>query len=82
MAASLQDIKEWLGMAQELGAHHMIVACDTFDHEDYPVFIAGDKSVTEKVNELRTAEFTRVMEVYNLSKPIEPQLREQVAWNI
>ena len=33
------DIGEWFDDGVELGASHMIIVCDTFDHEDYPVYV-------------------------------------------
>ena len=32
-------IREWFNRGIELGATHLIVACDTFDYEDYPVYV-------------------------------------------
>jgi hypothetical protein len=39
MAASRNDIKRWFERGVEQKATHMIVVCDTFDHEDYPVYV-------------------------------------------
>lgn len=33
------DIREWFLAGTELAATHLIVVCDTFDHEDYPVYV-------------------------------------------
>lgn len=33
------DIAQWFEEGKALGATHMIVAVDTYDHEDYPVYV-------------------------------------------
>lgn len=38
MAASLEDIKRWVNN-REPKHTHMLVVCDEFDHEDYPVYV-------------------------------------------
>jgi hypothetical protein len=35
---SALEIKEWFDRAKAEGARYMIVVCDTFSHDDYPVF--------------------------------------------
>lgn len=47
MTALLQDIKGWIARAQAGGATHMIVVCDTYDHDDFPVFVSADEDVRE-----------------------------------
>ena len=45
MAASLADIKEWFDTGQKLGATHMIVVCDTYDWDDFPVYVFPEDDV-------------------------------------
>jgi len=45
MATTRQDIRDWLATAKRDGATHLIVACDTFDHEDYPVVVLPGENV-------------------------------------
>ena len=35
-------ISEWFDRGVADGAKHMLVICDTFDHDDYPVFTKTD----------------------------------------
>jgi hypothetical protein len=81
MATSVEEIKEWIDRGIRQGATHMIVVCDTFDHEDYPVFIKPTENVVTKHAEFDGKNMQRVMEVYNLKKPIDPQLKEHRAFN-
>lgn len=82
MAATKQNIREWLRRGKESGATHVIVVCDTWDYEDYPVYINPGESVSEKLSYYQHADMQRVMEVYNLSMDIESQLAEGCAWHL
>jgi len=44
---------------------HMIIICDTFSYEDYPVFVSEDQDVRAVETE-RARNMQKVMEVYNL----------------
>ena len=33
------EIRTWLEKGLEQGDNHVIIACDTFDHSDYPIYI-------------------------------------------
>ena len=39
MAASKEDVKRWTDTARKQGATHVISVCDTFDWDDYPVYV-------------------------------------------
>lgn len=84
MAATRLDIQRWFETGKKDGATHLIVACDTFDHSDYPVYI-GDgqdgEDVHAKEEELRDKPMTRVVEVYSLSQDMESQLNQDRAFN-
>ena len=75
MGTSVSTLKSWFerGVAQE--ATHMIVVCDTFDWDDYPVYILPDedKSVRERYNEFNGKNMQKVMEVYKISLGWEAQ---------
>lgn len=60
----------------------MIVAVDTFDHEDYPVYVKPGQSAQAEVERLRAKSMTRVIEVYNYALSIDSQLRAHRAWHL
>lgn len=74
------ELREFLSWAKPMHTH-MLVVCDTFSHEDYPVFVAEHRSVKREIAESSTG-MSRVMEVYDLRQPIEPQLAAERAWNV
>lgn len=59
----------------------MIVVCDTYDHDDYPVFVKPDENVKDKFNEYNQKDMQRVMEVYSLKKDKESQMNEHRAFH-
>jgi hypothetical protein len=75
-AATKDDIRSWLANAQRKGATHMLVACDTFDHEDYYVLVMPGEDAALVYREHDGPNMQRVHEVYDLSLPIEAQLAE------
>lgn len=81
MAASKQDIISWFKRGRQDGATHMLVVCDSFDWDDYPVFVPVGASVKNKVEEYRKKEMQRIMEVYNLRLDMDQQMQEHRAWH-
>jgi hypothetical protein len=82
MGTTREEIKEWLERGKSKKATHLIVVCDTFSYEDYPVFVKegeDPKEIAKKYNNLD--EMSRVMEVYDLSKNIESKLGENRSFN-
>lgn len=69
------QIREWLEQGQDLKATHVIVVCDTFDYEDYPVYVKPGQDVRKIAAEHDGPNMQKVMEVYNLSLDIEQQLK-------
>jgi hypothetical protein len=81
MAATVSTISRWFVEGVAEGATHMIVVCDTFDHEDYPVFVKPGEDVREKEKSYSGREMQRVMEVYNLGMEMSDQLSQRRAFN-
>ena len=77
---TVADIRQWLADAGEHDTH-MIVVCDTFSHDDYPVYINESQNVSDEVYARDGKNMQRVMEVYNLDKDIQSQLDENRAHN-
>lgn len=80
MGTTREEIRQWLERGKTDGATHMIVVCDTFDHEDYPVFVKPDEDV-RKVHEQYSGNMQRVMEVYSYTRDLEEQLAQARAHN-
>lgn len=73
MAASRQGISGWFDDAMAAGAEYLIVVCDTYDHDDYPI-LATAKDFWE-----RHDSHGEVMEVYDLALDKTQQMAERRA---
>lgn len=80
MGTTKEDIKGWIKRGQDQGATHMIVVCDTFDWEDYPVYVMPAENAHEKYSQYNGPNMQKVMEVYNLSKDINKQVNQPRAF--
>jgi len=81
MAATREDIKTWLKNGKKQGATHVIIVCDTFDHDDYPVYVMPHQNARKEYEERNGKNMQRVMEVYNLSMDIALQMAEKRAFH-
>lgn len=81
MITSKSEIRGWLSEAKDNGATHVLVVCDTFDWEDYPVSIMPAQNVREIAKNYDRVNMQKIMECYDLSKDIEAQLAEPRARN-
>lgn len=75
MATTIEDLKSWFLEGKARKANFMIVVCDTFDWEDYPVFISKDENIRTAYDKYQGPNMQKVMEVYNLSKDFDKQQR-------
>jgi len=60
----------------------MLVVCDEFDHEDYPVYVEKGEDALTIVKEYNKRSMQRVIEVYNFSLDIDMQLNQGRAYNL
>lgn len=81
MVTTTDEIRNWLKRGKEEGATHVIVVCDTFDNDCYPVMVMPGKDVRKKAKEYDDVNMQKIMEVYDLSKDIEEQIREKWSLN-
>jgi len=75
MAATRNDISAWFDRGVAQGAKHMLVICDTFDYEDYPVFTSTNEDC--KTRFTNPGEMQHVMEVYDLRANKDEQMMER-----
>ena len=66
MAATKKDIDGWIKEGKKAKATHLIVVCDTFDWEDYPIFVKGKEELLKVYNSHNNVNMQRVMEVFDI----------------
>jgi hypothetical protein len=77
-----KEIDDWFEAGVKHGATHMIVACDTFDHEDYPIYTTGAEETNREYLGNLGQNMQRVMEVYDLKADKHEQLNERRAMRL
>lgn len=82
MSTKKVDIARWIEEGLEKGATHLIVVVDTFDYEDFPVYVMPGQNAQQVVNQESGKSMQRIMEVYNLSMDLNQQLNQRRAYNI
>lgn len=78
MGASIEEIKSWFDSGAERKAVYMIVVCDSFDYEDYPVYLMPNDDFYEKHDSIKEENMQRIMEVYDLKKSWKSQSKGRV----
>ncbi len=81
MAVKSEDIKRWLIEAKRMKATHLIIACDSFDYDNYPVYLKEGQSVELEIKRLKGQDMTRIDEVYSMRRDLNEQLAEDRAWH-
>jgi hypothetical protein len=80
MTATRQDIEGWFDRGLNQGSDFMIIVCDTFDYEDYPVY-ASKADYKAAHSSHNGKNMGRVMEVYDLSMDKDTQMDEHRAFH-
>jgi hypothetical protein len=62
MGTTKEDIGQWFDDDHVRRALRRALVCDTFDHEDYPVYVKAGEDVREKYEEYSGKEMQRVMD--------------------
>jgi hypothetical protein len=75
------QLSQWFDNGLHAGATHMIIVCDTFDYDDYPVYVTTEQSVSEEIQRMTNSPMQKVMEVYQLGGNKEAQLAQDRAYN-
>lgn len=79
MTATRQDIEGWLRkFYADDDLTHMIVGLDTFDHENYPVYVKKSEDVRKRVEKLIESG-NAFDEVYSKTYTFEEQMAERRA---
>jgi predicted transcriptional regulator len=81
MAASKDRIQLWFREGQSKDAHHMLVITDTYEYEDYPVYVMQNENTKKKIKEVTENESQVVQEIYDLSLDMNTQLEEKKAYH-
>lgn len=76
---SREEISGWFDRGVAEGKTHMVVVCDTFDWDDYPVYANDEQSARFIFS--NPGSMQKAMEVYNLKGDKTEQLNRRCAFN-
>jgi len=77
MATTKSMLRHWFDYGVAQGATHMIIKWDSFDGEDYPVYVVPG----ENAYDVAAANSERTMECYDLRMDREAQMDETRAFH-
>lgn len=81
MGTTRSNISNWLERSKEKDIPHMLVVCDTFDHDDYPAYVSRNRNAREEFTKKDGVNMQKVMEVYSYNVNLEYQLNERKAFH-
>jgi hypothetical protein len=66
MTATFDDVEGWKKRGKEMGASYIISVCDSFDYDDYPVYVMPGENLEEKKKGYDGTNMQRINEVITL----------------
>ena len=66
MAATREDVDRWIKTAKKMKAKYIVSVCDTFDYDDYPVYVMPSENL-ENVKSAHSINMQRVNEVITIN---------------
>ena len=74
------EIGEWFDEGVAKGSAYMLILCDTYDWDDYPVYTSNGDEATRRAK--HPGEMQKLMEVYDLHMSRDEQLRKHRVMNL
>lgn len=77
-----EEAKDWARSAQKgyFNNGWMLVVRDIGTGAIHPEFVTIDRDVKEVVREYNRIGAEEILEIYDMAKPLPPQLEQEVAW--
>lgn len=67
MAATRQDVDMWIKRAIKKNCEFIISVCDTYDYDDYPVYIKDEAELIEKYEEFNGVNMQKINEIIKIN---------------
>lgn len=68
MAATKEDVDRWIKTAIENGDRYVISVCDTFDWDDYPVYVPHGKNLSVERAKYDRVNMQKINEIFEIKK--------------
>lgn len=82
MSDSRQDLSRWYDQGVAQGAMFLLVAVDTYDYDNYPVYAGSVQEAVDELRRLLAASMQDVEEVYDLRGDKTDQMRQRRVWDL
>lgn len=80
---TVDDLKQWFKEGKQEKAAYMIIVCDTFSYEDFPIYCKSKLTLEKEMAHRTGSPMSRIMEVYDLKKPFDKQpMSGKFAWAV
>lgn len=66
MAASKEDVDRWIETAKKNGDRYVISVCDTFDWDDYPVYVPHGKNLMVERAKYDRVNMQKINEIFEI----------------
>jgi hypothetical protein len=71
MAATKQDVDNWIKRAKSEGYKYIISVCDTWDYDDYPVFCKDELEMEKEKIKHNNVNMQRINEIIKIDNDID-----------
>lgn len=78
--ATKSDIQGWFERGVKNKDRYLFVVCDSFSHEDYPVY-TKIRNFWEKYDKYDGKDMQRIIEIYNLRARFEDHLNKEICFS-
>lgn len=68
MAATRKDVDRWIKTAKKNRSKYIISVCDTFDYEDYPIYVLSNENLEEKKKQYNDVNMQRINEIITINE--------------
>lgn len=68
MTTTLDELRAWVARGKADNARYMLVVCDTYDWENYPVYVMQNTDVVAEYKRYHGPQMQKVVEVYGYDK--------------
>lgn len=66
MTATKGDVERWFKEGKKKNATHIISVCDTFDWDDYPIYVMKGENLEQKKKQYDGVNMQKINEVIKL----------------
>ena len=67
MAATREDVNRWIDTAKKKGCKYIISVCDTFDWDDYPVYIKDKNELILRIDDYDNVNMQKINEIIRIN---------------